>query len=204
PLKATIVDPAKPPRTAQGQVEYTADFYILRPVDLAKGNGAIFYEASNRGNKAILARFNYAAARSNDPSAAEHAGDGFLMRHGFTLVWNGWMPGLPSTNNLLQISVPSANGLAQTTWDALLLNDAKAQRGPPPSPGGNHKKERPPVDGAGAKGQPPPARPRGRGGFRRRAHDPPPPRRHAVPHRHDLSDHLSRREPAGERHRLCV
>ena len=92
PLNASIVDLDKAPRNAQGQVEYTADFYILRPVDLAKGNGAIFYEASNRGSKAILARFNNASARSNDPSTAEHAGDGFLMRRGFTLVWNGWMP----------------------------------------------------------------------------------------------------------------
>ena len=31
PLNATIVDLDKAPRNAQGQVEYTADFYILRP-----------------------------------------------------------------------------------------------------------------------------------------------------------------------------
>jgi hypothetical protein len=129
PLNAAIVDLDKAPRNAQGQVEYTADFYILKPVDLAKGNGAIFYEASNRGNKAILARFNNATARSNDPSTAEHAGDGFLMRRGFTLVWNGWMPGLPSGNNLLQITVPSATGLAQTTWDEFLFNNAKTMQG---------------------------------------------------------------------------
>ena len=46
-------------------VEYSADFYILKPVDLGKGNGALFYELSNRGNKGILARFNNAAG-SND------------------------------------------------------------------------------------------------------------------------------------------
>src|SRR5215510_8496669 len=129
PLNASIVDLDKAPRNAQGQVEYTADFYILKPVDLAKGNGAIFYEASNRGNKGILARFNYASARSNDPSTAEQAGDGFLMQRGFTLVWNGWMPGLPSANNLLQISLPSASGLGQTTWDEFLFNDGKTMQG---------------------------------------------------------------------------
>ena len=129
PLNATIVDLDKAPRNAQGQVEYAADFYILRPVDLAKGNGAIFYEASNRGSKAILTRFNNASARSNDPSTVEHAGNGFLMRRGFTLVWNGWMPGLPSGNDLLQITVPSASGLAQTTWDELLFNDGKTMQG---------------------------------------------------------------------------
>ncbi len=128
PLNATIVDLDKAPRNAQGLVEYSADFYILKPVDLSKGNGAIFYEASNRGSKAILARFNNATARSNDPSTAEHAGDGFLMRRGFSLVWNGWMPGLPAGNDLLQITVPSASGLAQTTWDELLFNDAKTMQ----------------------------------------------------------------------------
>src|SRR5258705_12795773 len=129
PLNASIVDLDKAPHNPQGLVEYTADFYILKPVDLAKGNGAIFYEASNRGSKAILTRFNNATARSNNPSTAEHAGDGFLMRRGFTLVWNGWMAGLPSGNDLLQITVPSASGLAQTTWDELLFNDGKTMQG---------------------------------------------------------------------------
>src|SRR5262249_42788161 len=129
PLNAAIVDLDKAPSNGQGQVEYTADFYILKPVELAKGNGAIFYEASNRGNKGILARFNYTSARSNDPSTAEQAGDGFLMQRGLTLVWNGWMPGLPSANNLLQISLPSASGLGQTTWDEFLFNDGKTMQG---------------------------------------------------------------------------
>lgn len=129
PLNGAIVDLDKAPRNAQGLVEYSADFYILKPVDLAKGNGAIFYEASNRGNKAILARFNNANARSNDPSTAEHAGDGFLMRRGFALVWNGWMPGLPAGNDLLRIEVPSAPGNAQMVWDEFLFNNAKTTQG---------------------------------------------------------------------------
>src|SRR5438105_4858700 len=54
PLNAGIVDLDKAPRNAKGMVEYSADFYILKPADLGKGNGAIFYEASNRGGKAIL------------------------------------------------------------------------------------------------------------------------------------------------------
>src|SRR5262245_16672192 len=66
PLNAVIVDLDKAPRNARGNVEYSADFYILKPVDIAKGNGALFYELSNRGNKGILPRFNYAAG-SNDP-----------------------------------------------------------------------------------------------------------------------------------------
>ncbi len=128
-LNAGIVDLDKAPRNAQGQVEYSSDFYILKPVDLAKGNGAIFFEASNRGGKAILVRFNNATVRSNDPSTAKHAGDGFLMRQGFTLVWNGWMPGLPARDNLLRITLPSAKGLGQIIWDEFLFNNTKTMQG---------------------------------------------------------------------------
>src|SRR3977135_3162137 len=107
PLNAAIVDLDKAPRNARGMVEYSADFYILKPVDLAKGNGALFYELSNRGNKGMLARFNDAAG-SNDPSTAQHAGNGFLMQQGFTLLWNGWMTGLPAVNDALRIELPIA------------------------------------------------------------------------------------------------
>ena len=41
PLNAGIVDLDKAPRNARGLVEYSADFFILKPVDLAKGNGAL-------------------------------------------------------------------------------------------------------------------------------------------------------------------
>ena len=41
PLNAGIVDLDKAPRNARGRVEYSADFTILRPADLAKGNGAL-------------------------------------------------------------------------------------------------------------------------------------------------------------------
>src|SRR4051794_5293907 len=51
PLNAVIVDLDKAPRNARGHVEYASDFYILRPADLAKGNGALLYDVNNRGNK---------------------------------------------------------------------------------------------------------------------------------------------------------
>src|ERR1700730_6253996 len=60
PLNAVIVDLDKAPRNGRGMVEYSDDFYILKPVDVTKGNGALFYELANRGNKGMLPRFNYA------------------------------------------------------------------------------------------------------------------------------------------------
>jgi len=129
PLNAVIVDLDKAPRNARGRVEYTSDFYILRPADLAKGNGALLYDVNNRGNKRALIQFN-SAPPSNDPSTPAQAGNGFLMRQGYSVVWSGWIPGLPAADNALRIEVPAATAsdpIEQTVWDELLFNDTTTQ-----------------------------------------------------------------------------
>jgi hypothetical protein len=131
PLNRAIVDLDNAPRNQRGQVEYSSDFYILKPLDMTKGNGALLYDVNNRGNKRALIQFNGAAA-SNDPTTLEHAGNGFLMRNGFTLVWSGWIAGLPAANGNLRIDVPvaAADGrpIEQTVWDEFLFNDDKTVR----------------------------------------------------------------------------
>src|SRR5947209_16844296 len=112
----SIVDLAKAPRNARGKVEYSADFDILRPADAAKGNGTLLYDVNNRGNKRLVHTFNDVAS-SNTLDKAADAGDGFLMRQGFTLVWSGWIPGLPKGGNLLHLDVPNATGVQQPVWD---------------------------------------------------------------------------------------
>src|SRR5262245_44234396 len=44
PRNALIVDLARAPRNARGMVEYSMDIYILKPIDLKKGNGKLFFE----------------------------------------------------------------------------------------------------------------------------------------------------------------
>jgi hypothetical protein len=130
PLDAVIVDLDKAPRNARGNVEYAADFYILRPADLAKGNGALLYDVNNRGNKRALIQFNSAPA-SNDPATPAQAGNGFLMREGYSVVWSGWIPDLPATDNL-RIEVPAvantSGPIVGTVWDEFLFNDATSKR----------------------------------------------------------------------------
>jgi hypothetical protein len=129
PVNAVIVDLDKAPRNVDGLVEYAADFFILKPLDPGKGNGALFYELSNRGNKGMLARFNDAPG-SNDPSTAQQAGNGFLMEQGFTLVWNGWMTGISAANNALTIELPVASNprpIVETVWDEFLFNEPDAK-----------------------------------------------------------------------------
>src|SRR5262245_56726724 len=84
-----IADIEKAPRGADGLVHFSADLYVLRPVDAARGNGALLFEIANRGRKGLLGRFNRAGG-SQDPTKMADFGDGFLMREGYTLVWVGW------------------------------------------------------------------------------------------------------------------
>ena len=75
-----IVNLAKAPKNERGRVEYSMDVFILKPLDMERGNQTIFYDVVNRGNQAL--RVNVGAERSNDPTTLAHAGDGFMMHQG--------------------------------------------------------------------------------------------------------------------------
>ncbi len=99
-----IVDLELAPRNADGFVEYSADLFILAPQDLAKGNGSLLYDVNNRGNKLALSMFNDAGG--NDPKSLDDAGNGFLFRSGFTIVWCGWDSELLPAEHRLQLFAP--------------------------------------------------------------------------------------------------
>ena len=90
---ALINDILLAPRNARGMVEYVATFTLLRPVDPSKGNGVLLHDMVNRGNKLLLPTYNRACAvRASTAGACdfEGAGDGFLFREGYTVLWSGW------------------------------------------------------------------------------------------------------------------
>ncbi len=103
-----IVDVDKAPLNRDGKIEFQADFFMLTPKDLAKGNGAILYDVNNRGNKLALGFFNDAPS-NNDPKSLEDAGNGFLMRRGYTLVWCGWIGELLPGGHRLLLQAPMAS-----------------------------------------------------------------------------------------------
>jgi Alpha/beta hydrolase domain len=94
---APIADLKLAPRNARGLVEFGADFLVLRPVDAARGNGTMLYEVNNRGSIGILRQINEALSGRNDPATAADAGNGFLFRRGFTLVWSAWAADVATT-----------------------------------------------------------------------------------------------------------
>jgi alpha/beta hydrolase family protein len=107
PRNDVIVDLKLAPRNASGEVEASADFYMLKPVDAARGNGRVFYEVGNRGGKSILATFQKAAP-SPDPTTEAEFGDGALMRQGFTLLWMGWQWDVPDRPGVMRMQMPIA------------------------------------------------------------------------------------------------
>lgn len=84
PANRIIQDIDRAPRNARGNVDYAMTFSILKPVELAKSNHTLVYDVVNRGNKLITSFLNVGT------SAANPAGDGFLQKQGFILVWSGW------------------------------------------------------------------------------------------------------------------
>jgi Alpha/beta hydrolase domain len=108
---AIIQDIKLGPKNARGRVEYTTDIDILRPADLAKGNGLLLVEVHNRGRKLLFG--NFMADLKGDQTARNNltdAGDGFLLKAGYTIVWYGWQPDVAPGDGRLTMQAPAAKG----------------------------------------------------------------------------------------------
>src|SRR5579883_3212220 len=84
-----VVDLDKAPVDNKGLVHFVADFMLLKPVEMQRGNGRVFYDYGNRGHKRALQFFND-AQHSNAPLTLAHAGNGFFMRRGYSVAWLAW------------------------------------------------------------------------------------------------------------------
>lgn len=92
PLNAIITDLEFAPRNADGMVEYTATFTILKPSDPRKANGVLLYYVPNRG------RINL-------------NGGGFLAdarKQGQVLVASGWQGDIQPGKGIESLIVPVA------------------------------------------------------------------------------------------------
>jgi hypothetical protein len=73
----------------------------------------LLLDVSNRGRKVAVDVFN-SAPRVPDPSTPEQFGNGYLMRHGYTVAWIGWQPDVPRQDGMMALDVPRAEGI--TGW----------------------------------------------------------------------------------------
>jgi hypothetical protein len=102
-----IVDLDKAPVDDNGLVRFAADFMILMPCAMQRGNRRLFYDYGNRGHKRALQFYND-APHSNAPISLAHAGNGFLMRRGYTVVWLAWEGDILPGDGRMVIDIPVA------------------------------------------------------------------------------------------------
>src|SRR5579884_2039854 len=99
------------PRNADGLVEFSGTLDIIKPTDLSRGNRRVLYEFSNRGNRGAITGLNF--GRGADMTKPEYAGDGFLMRLGYTVIWSGWQGDLIDRGTNVTASLPFAQQQGQ-------------------------------------------------------------------------------------------
>jgi hypothetical protein len=109
PKNAVITDLQLAPQV-NGKVQYQFNFYILKPLDLSRGNHKMVYEPPNRGTK-TYATLNRSPG-GNDPATITDPvalAASFLWPRGYTTVWSGWENGLgPLTGLTATAQLPIA------------------------------------------------------------------------------------------------
>ncbi len=109
-----ITDLERAPRNRDGHVEFAADVSILLPAERPRGNGRMIVDVVNRGNTVTVPNFNHATRPVFGPDTGADppidVGDGFLMRHGYTVVSCGWQCDVPELPGLFRLYAPEARG----------------------------------------------------------------------------------------------
>jgi hypothetical protein len=113
-----IVDVDKAARNAHGEVEFSSDLFLLRPV--AKSNGALLLEIPNRGGKGLLSLVDGGKA---DPADVVDLGDSWLLRKGFTFASLGWQWDVAPAAGSLRLYAPVAYAKGGKHLTGLLRSD---------------------------------------------------------------------------------
>ena len=121
PHNRSIVDLGNAVNLDHGAVEFSADFMALRPKDSAKSNGSLLLEIPNRGRGRIVGLID-----GGDWDAAHDAGDGWLLRNGYSVVSLGWQWDAAG-DGALRLSAPIAKENGKTIR-GLLRGDVMPSR----------------------------------------------------------------------------
>jgi hypothetical protein len=98
PHNTIITDLAFAPRNSRGKVEYVATFILVKPIDLEKSNGVLFYGVPNRGNRNLGSPY----------SVAGETGTEFLLKRGYIILNSGWQGDITPRSGIETITVPVA------------------------------------------------------------------------------------------------
>src|SRR5215471_5508867 len=106
PANELICDVGLAPKNARGQVEFSAQFHLLTPVE-PQADGRLLVDSPNRGNMSALAMFNGAARRSG-ATADVDPGNGYLMRSRYSIVSVAIQWDAPNSPERLRAVFPEA------------------------------------------------------------------------------------------------
>ena len=111
PHNAVITDIKLAPRNAAGKVEYSHAFYIVKPIDLSKGNRRMVYDVVNRGALTLnVLNRSSSVADLTTITDAQSLSQMYLPPRGYTIVASGWdfAAGLGTADNNMWIKLPVA------------------------------------------------------------------------------------------------
>jgi hypothetical protein len=94
PANQLIVDLKLADRSSRGNVEFSTEFELHKPVDADLGNRRLLYFVNNRGNKLGNYHFNY------------QAGKNWLYSRGWSYLWCGWNCDVIQSDRRININVP--------------------------------------------------------------------------------------------------
>ena len=106
PSNRIITDVDQVSLNKNGAIEFSSEFYFIKPKNPERGNGGLLFEVGNRGGKGLLSFFNFASSSYN-PHSEEHFGDGFLMKEGLSLLWVGWQWDTPEIEGRMRMYPPT-------------------------------------------------------------------------------------------------
>jgi Alpha/beta hydrolase domain len=116
PANQRIADITLAPQNAQGQVEFSGDFVVLRPMEPSQARSTTLVEIPNRGVTQMNGFFFRVAAGSQfalpDPSPAG-LDLPFPFDEGFTVAWMGWQFDVPAPGMALKVPSAPVNGVVR-------------------------------------------------------------------------------------------
>lgn len=102
PANAAITDIGLASQDEAGLVRFSSDFTLITPI--GSGGGKLLVDVVNRGRKMAVNTFN--RVPPGPPSRELPPGDGFLFRHGFSVLSIGWQWDVYRDEALLGLQAP--------------------------------------------------------------------------------------------------
>ena len=105
PANRTITDLQYAPVDNAGRVRFESDFTLVAPTVPSAGNGRLIVEVVNRGRRRTIPFFNRAPTPPITSTEIPE-GDGFLLKHGYSVLSIGWQWDVYRSDALLGLDAP--------------------------------------------------------------------------------------------------